>query len=97
MDGKGLAAMNRIARNMPVKNLKTLRTNTVRGEIYLAYGRGKDEEDNDVWHGMWVMDQVDGFGELANAGIELNGNLKEAQAKQLFFDLAWQGAGVMRG
>lgn len=97
MDGKGLEAMNRMARNMPVKKLKTIRTNTRLGEIYIAYGRGKDEKDNDVWHGMWIIDQVDGFDEVANAGIELYGCLSEKQAKQAFFDLAWQGAEVFRG
>ena len=36
MDGKGLEVMNRIAQNMPVDKLKTIRTSTYLGEIYSA-------------------------------------------------------------
>ncbi len=96
MDGKGLEVMNRIAQNMPVDKLKTIRTSTYLGEIYIAYGRGPDEEGNDVWRGMWVLDQIEGFDEIAKCGIELNGNLKEKQAKQVFFDSAWEAARVFR-
>ena len=96
MDGKALDAMDRMARNLPVKQLKTIRQNTKLGEIYIAYGRGKDTEDKDVWHGMYVLDEIEGIGALGKGPIELNGNLREKQAKQVFFDLAYQDAEVFR-
>lgn len=97
MDGKALEAMNRMSQNMPVKRLHRTRQTTALGELYMALGRGPGDNGKDCWHAMYVLDPVEGFGEVAKCGIEFYGELTHKTARQNLFDMAWNDTCIMRG
>lgn len=90
MEGRNLAALERIAGNLPLP-LGALRTGSVptnHGEVMLAWGRAANQQ----WYGVWCIDR--GWRSVART-CEHGWALSEAEVRQRMLDDAYMIAGMM--
>lgn len=84
MDDNSAIVAERIARNLPVRNLRVCRADSSNGEVYYAYGRGINEKQEKCWHGVWFSDAMGGVGQT----LEFHKNAKEKAVRQSLYDHA---------
>ncbi len=84
MDDNSALVAERIARNLPVKNLRVCRADSANGEVYYAYGRGINEKHEECWHGVWFSDAMGGIGQT----LEFHKKAKEKAVRQSLYDHA---------
>ena len=89
MEAASLIKMERIANNLPAKDMEFGRVETKLGPIHFAVGRGPGIEFEGItWHGVWGFDYGDEKG-IARLG-ECPGELTLKEAQQQFVDDAAQ-------
>lgn len=84
MDNIANVRAERIARNLPVKELQLCRSPSKGGEVYYAYGKGFNEKQKPCWHGIWFSDAFGGIGQT----LEFSNRAKEKQVQQTLYNHA---------
>lgn len=84
MDNKAAHIAERIANNLPVKNLNICRALSPKGEVYYAYGRGTNEKHEKCWHGVWFTNAFGGIGQT----LEFHKTAKEKAIRQTLYNHA---------
>lgn len=88
MDGKQLERAQRITLNLPVvrENIKTGRTKTNLGSVYIGYGKARDG----VWHGVYFTDAMGGTGQT----VEFEEDNDETAVESSLFAMGYQSMQV---
>lgn len=85
METKGMIVLERIAGNLPAQDIEFFQAPTVRGNVYIALGRGPGVEfPGESWHGVYGFTYGDDQG-MARTG-EVNGELNLQEARKQFID-----------